>query len=219
MRPVLHREAVLQFLLGRSGVFADEQAEVRSPAAPHDDKRHDIARYSSPHDAGVELGLQVGDSACRLQMSGSPRGLLTSTVCLLQHRYLNQLREGGGAFEHLQSLRDVFAVHLVPGAVDTAAADAGSRAAPRYVCPVTELPCTSYPFAALPACGHAFSSRAIAQVCSSPPALASLRLTVSDPDSSMRMTEMEKMADRDTCMGACPGLVPLLCASASTMMW
>ena len=33
-----------------------------------------------------------------------------------------------------------------------------------YVCPVTGLSCLRYPFTALPDCGHAFSSRAIAQV-------------------------------------------------------
>jgi hypothetical protein len=83
-----------------------------------------------------------------------------------QHRFVNQLRESGAAFQHLQSLRDILTVHLMPAAGQTNAGNsAGSRgAAPRFMCPVTELPCTSYPFAALPACGHAFSSRAIAQV-------------------------------------------------------
>lgn len=83
-----------------------------------------------------------------------------------QHRYVNQLRESGAAFQHLQSLRDIFTLHLTPAAGQAhAGSSAGSRsAAPRFMCPLTELPCTSYPFAALPACGHAFSSRAIAQV-------------------------------------------------------
>ena len=86
---------------------------------------------------------------------------------LMQHRYLNLLRKSGAAFQHLESLHDIFTVHLTsPGASLAAApSSAACRAAPsRFMCPITELPCTSYPFAALPACGHAFSSRAIAQV-------------------------------------------------------
>ena len=34
-----------------------------------------------------------------------------------------------------------------------------------YICPVTDLSCLRYPFTALPDCGHAFSNRAISQVC------------------------------------------------------
>ena len=89
---------------------------------------------------------------------------------LLQHGYLNLLRESGATFQHLQSLRDVFTVHLTPSAAEkqTAPSSAGSRAAlSPFVCLITGLPCTSYPFAALPACGHAFSSRAIAEARSS----------------------------------------------------
>ena len=42
--------------------------------------------------------------------------------------------------------------------------DRSLAGAARFACPVTALPCTSYPFAALPGCGHAFSARAVAQV-------------------------------------------------------
>ena len=54
---------------------------------------------------------------------------------------------------------------MTPSRADTSAdRDSGASAAP-YVCPVTDLPCTRYPFVALPSCGHGFSGRAIAQVC------------------------------------------------------
>ena len=45
-----------------------------------------------------------------------------------QHRYVNQLRESGAAFQHLQSLRDIFTLHLTPAAGQAhAGSSAGSR--------------------------------------------------------------------------------------------
>ncbi|KAK9836326.1 hypothetical protein WJX81_005424 [Elliptochloris bilobata] len=99
------REAVLEFLLGRSGAFADAEAE---------------------------------------------------------HRYANQLREAGGAFEHLQSRKDVFTLHLTARQAGGSAADTATPSG--YVCPITDLAAGRGPFVALPACGHALSERALRQV-------------------------------------------------------
>ena len=63
--------------------------------------------------------------------------------------------------------RDIFTVHLTehqdkqtakrPTATDAEAAE-------RFVCPVTHLHTTRYPFVAISSCGHVFSDRAIKQV-------------------------------------------------------
>ncbi|BDA48469.1 Replication termination factor 2 [Coccomyxa sp. Obi] len=102
-----NREAVVEFLLGRNGSFADEGAE---------------------------------------------------------HRYLNQLRVAGTAFDHLHSLRDIFKVHLTPSHPQSTEANGSAASAAPYVCPLTDLPCTKSPFVALPSCGHVFSSRAVTQM-------------------------------------------------------
>lgn len=72
-----------------------------------------------------------------------------------QHRYINQLREGGAAYDHLRSTSDVFSVTLPP---TTAASGAPVH------CPVTEVSSDKYPFVALVPCGHVMSQRAIAAV-------------------------------------------------------
>ncbi len=62
--------------------------------------------------------------------------------------------------------RDIFTVRLTPGK-ESAEAQVSTETSAPYICPVTDLSCLRYPFAALPECGHAFSNRAINQVCSS----------------------------------------------------
>ena len=95
------------------------------------------------------------------------------------HKLANSLRTAPGAFDNIRSLKDVFPVHILSdgpqgGAAserDSAAAASsgaaapiadGTFAAPPYVCPVTALPCTRYPFSALRPCGHVLSNRALA---------------------------------------------------------
>ena len=64
--------------------------------------------------------------------------------------------------------RDTFPVYLTE-TTDGAAAQQPTRAddeaAERFVCPVTLLPATRYPFVAISSCGHVFSDRAMKQVC------------------------------------------------------
>lgn len=83
-----------------------------------------------------------------------------------EHRYLNQLRASGNAFDHLRTKNDVFAVNLeMRGATSgSERADGGARCTSDYRCPVTDLPCLGNLMSALPACGHVFSDRAIAQM-------------------------------------------------------
>jgi hypothetical protein len=57
--------------------------------------------------------------------------------------------------------RDVFTVHLTEGAE---AKESNAEPGPRFMCPITQLPCGSVPFTALPTCGHVFSSRALREV-------------------------------------------------------
>ncbi|CAL8463661.1 g3195 [Coccomyxa elongata] len=84
-----------------------------------------------------------------------------------EHRYLNQLRVAGTAFDHLHSLRDIFKVHLTPSPPQSGEENGSAINAAPYMCPLTELPCTKYPFVALPSCGHVFSSRAVKQMTDS----------------------------------------------------
>jgi hypothetical protein len=44
------------------------------------------------------------------------------------------------------------------------AKDSNGEPGPRFVCPITQLPCGSVPFTALATCGHVFSSRALREV-------------------------------------------------------
>ncbi|GAB4819269.1 hypothetical protein N2152v2_006315 [Parachlorella kessleri] len=75
------------------------------------------------------------------------------------HRYLNQIRASGGAFDHITSSKDVFEVRLGDQEQATPPeTDASQQAV--YRCPITDLPCDSYPFVALATCGHVFSERA-----------------------------------------------------------
>lgn len=64
-------------------------------------------------------------------------------------------------------LRDTFPVYLTD-TTDTAIAQQPTRAddeaAERFVCPVTHLPATRYPFVAISSCGHVFSDRAMKQM-------------------------------------------------------
>ncbi|KAL4451962.1 hypothetical protein ABPG75_007624 [Micractinium tetrahymenae] len=92
-----------------------------------------------------------------------------------EHRYLNQLRTAGDAYDHIASLQDVFALQYEP-----AAADASGPAAPLaastfdggadpdlpapYTCPLTHLRCDRHAFAALRPCGHIFSERALKEL-------------------------------------------------------
>ena len=69
--------------------------------------------------------------------------------------------------------RDIFTVRLTPS-TQIAEAQRSLDACAPYMCPVTNLSCLKYPMAALPDCGHAFSSRALAQVCLSHLARGSL---------------------------------------------
>lgn len=105
------------------------------------------------------------------------------------HQYANRLRTAPGAFSHLNSLKDVFEVHLghsqqqgqqqegagaasgngssltsgLAGAPAGASVVAqGAEDAVPYRCPVTALPCARYPFSALRRCGHVLSDRALA---------------------------------------------------------
>ena len=59
--------------------------------------------------------------------------------------------------------RDIFTVRLTPSEQAAEAAGSPESRAP-FVCPVTGLSCLRFPMSALPGCGHAFSSRALAQV-------------------------------------------------------
>ena len=106
-------------------------------------------------------------------------------------RFANQLRAHGARFEHIASLKDVFAVDLVPGAPQGGGGGSGSgpstsasravpggsssvgggsggggggEAEPMYRCPVTELPCGLYTMVALVPCGHVISERALARL-------------------------------------------------------
>ena len=78
---VLCREAVVEFLLGRNGSFADEEAEV--------------SLISSFYLLLLSIELHAAQIVC------TPEPV---SLCL-QHRYLNQLRVAGTAFDHLRSLR------------------------------------------------------------------------------------------------------------------
>jgi hypothetical protein len=77
------------------------------------------------------------------------------------HRYLNQIRASQGAYDHLASTRDVFAVHLD-----------GATAAEPYRCPVSGLSCLAARFSALASCGHVLSDRAVAAAQSQAAAVA-----------------------------------------------
>lgn len=98
-----------------------------------------------------------------------------------QLRYNNQLRTAAGAWDHLKSMKDVFAVQLTPNSdlqqqhqgsasssIPTATSGSNSSSnwdQPLWICPVTLLHCGSkQPFSALKACGHVLSDKAIAAV-------------------------------------------------------
>lgn len=74
------------------------------------------------------------------------------------HKYINQLRQGRDAFEHLKSSRDVFEVQLTLANIAAATQNLDVESA--YKCPITDLPCERYPFCAFASCGHVFSERA-----------------------------------------------------------
>lgn len=93
-----------------------------------------------------------------------------------QHRYINQLREGGAAYDHLRSTQYVMvelsvyayitsggATHSNVFSVTLPPAAAGGTGAP-VACPVTEVSSDKYPFVALVPCGHVLSQRAIGAV-------------------------------------------------------
>ena len=65
--------------------------------------------------------------------------------------------------------RDVFTVHLTEQAdlVGQQPTTTDAEMLERFICPVTHLHSTRYPFVAISSCGHVFSDRAVKQVCSS----------------------------------------------------
>ncbi|KAL3131040.1 hypothetical protein ABBQ38_000358 [Trebouxia sp. C0009 RCD-2024] len=83
-----------------------------------------------------------------------------------QHRYLNQQRASRFGYEHLQSIRDVFTVHLTEHAdlVGQQPTTTDAEVVERFICPVTQLHSTRYPFVAIASCGHVFSDRAVKQM-------------------------------------------------------
>jgi hypothetical protein len=85
------------------------------------------------------------------------------------HRYINQLRESGNSFDHITSIKDVFPLQYAPATAPAGAQAVATGAdgdvdpllpAP-FCCPITQLRCDVYPFAALRPCGHVFSERAL----------------------------------------------------------
>lgn len=64
--------------------------------------------------------------------------------------------------------RDVFTVYLTEHAdlVGQQPTTTDAEVVERFICPVTQLHSTRYPFVALASCGHVFSDRAVKQVCS-----------------------------------------------------
>ena len=82
-------------------------------------------------------------------------------------RYLNQMREGGSAYDHITSTKDVFALQYSPATADAAPvatdAEGGSDAAGEapLCCPITALRCDVHPFVALRRCGHVMAERAV----------------------------------------------------------
>jgi hypothetical protein len=112
------------------------------------------------------------------------RGLATDEAAL--HRFTNQLSKFGTRFEHVRSLKDVFALHFTANTADDAAPGPSARAAASgssssgagggggtanpapFLCPITLLPCGGvHAFAALRPCGHAFSERALSAIAGS----------------------------------------------------
>ncbi|KAL4422990.1 hypothetical protein ABPG77_005470 [Micractinium sp. CCAP 211/92] len=93
-----------------------------------------------------------------------------------EHRFLNQLRTAGDAYDHITSLHDVFTLQYEPAAAEAgaaapvAASSAEGGADPElpapYTCPITQLRCDRHPFAALRPCGHVFSERALKALAS-----------------------------------------------------
>ncbi|KAI3437916.1 hypothetical protein D9Q98_000361 [Chlorella vulgaris] len=83
------------------------------------------------------------------------------------HRYINQLREAGSDFDHITSMKDVFALQYEPsnGDAPAVATTANGAADPvldaPFCCPITQLRCDHYPFVALRTCGHVLAERAL----------------------------------------------------------
>ena len=71
-------------------------------------------------------------------------------------------------------------MRLAPSEQAAEAAGSPESRAP-FVCPVTSLSCLRFPMSALPGCGHAFSSRALAQVG------APAKVTQNDLDKTQRV--------------------------------
>ena len=80
------------------------------------------------------------------------------------HKLMRALQKDVALTHECVCFRDIFTVRLTPGKQVPDAQKSSETGVP-YVCPVTGLTCLRYPFTALPDCGHAFSSRAVAQVC------------------------------------------------------
>ena len=93
-----------------------------------------------------------------------------STSCYTHSEHLGFMNTPGkrglgeaGCADWVRMCRDIFTVRLTPGKGSSEARMSSETVAP-FICPVTDLSCLRYPFAALPDCGHAFSNRAISQV-------------------------------------------------------
>eukprot|EP00798_Chlamydomonas_sp_ICE-L_P014183 gene14183-20151_t len=92
------------------------------------------------------------------------------------HRLANTLRAAAGGSDHLESMKDVFAIKLenveaAAGGPSKSSQNETSKTAMEaptslvpYSCPITMLPCTRYLFSALPRCGHVLSNRALTNI-------------------------------------------------------
>lgn len=112
-------------------------------------------------------GTSTVNLACGCQLSCSSRGTrpgaLADGICRAQKRVCALQSCRGLAESSKRCCRDIFTVRLTPSEQAVEAAGSTESRAP-FMCPITDLSCLRFPMSALPDCGHAFSSRALAQV-------------------------------------------------------
>lgn len=181
-----YREAVLEFLLAKSGALVDDQAQV----VPHHYLLSCFDVIASTHLSSMQHRYinqqrvsKFGYEHLQSSRYAMPDFLLLmlrctdmipstydSAVSQDQHQditpackvYSNNLAN----FDD----RDVFTLHLCSGTLLSNSAEADGSApldaecSAHYVCPITHLSCLRYPFVAISKCGHAFSDRALKQV-------------------------------------------------------